>query len=321
MNRIEINKEVSLPQIETYKENGRPFFEELYLAYSRLKEEYGWEWKIFHWQEVIDDKGNPLEGAEPLPILALWTPDAGEAIWVVAGIHGEEPAGPTAIAENIDFLGELGEKVPIVTIPFNNPRGYRINWRYPNEPRDLEKGKSVGDSEHYLLDPKRPHLPRRSEPICPEAQALTAKVLELARTHPPKLSINLHEDESLSGPYIYSQGELGAEDPVAQMIVQILIKSGINLQMSGSTRRGEPIENGIVASEIHDGSLDELLATEKIFLNGKVVEKIPATSVIVVETPTKLIPSDEPTPLEKRVAAHREIILSLEEFWQVLQAS
>jgi hypothetical protein len=41
-----------------------------------------------------------------LPIIALRTPKKGKALWVISGIHGEEPAGPNAISDRkaIEFL-------------------------------------------------------------------------------------------------------------------------------------------------------------------------------------------------------------------------
>lgn len=79
--------------------------------------------------------------------------------------------------------------------------------------------------------------------------------------------------------------------------------------MSGKTRVGEPIVNGIV-SNVFDGSIDELLASRLIFKNGKVVpgpsSNLPtnASSVIVVETPTVGV------SLQDRVFAHSQIILN-----------
>ena len=89
-------------------------------------------------------------------IKAWRTPHRGEALWILSGIHGEEPAGPNAIAANLASLTQLADAgVPIVVIPLANPNAYRHNWRYPNTPeRDWKKGGgySVGDAEYLLPD-------------------------------------------------------------------------------------------------------------------------------------------------------------------------
>ena len=68
----------------------------------------------------------------PLPIIALRSPKKGPAIWVLAGIHGEEPAGPNAVAAAIADIAMLGEHRPVVLLPLLNPHGYARNWRYLN---------------------------------------------------------------------------------------------------------------------------------------------------------------------------------------------
>ena len=86
---------------------------------------------------------------------------------MLSGIHGEEPAGPNAIAANLASLTQLADAgVPIVVIPLANPKAYRHNWRYPNTPeRDWKKGGgySVGDAEYLLpdLEPARSRARRQ----------------------------------------------------------------------------------------------------------------------------------------------------------------
>ncbi len=90
----------------------------------------------------------------PLPIVALRSPVKGPAIWILAGIHGEEPAGPNAVAAAIDDIAKLGEHRPVVLLPLLNPHGYARNWRYLNvaEYSESVDGQSVGDSSHLLPD-------------------------------------------------------------------------------------------------------------------------------------------------------------------------
>ena len=204
------------------------------------------------------------------------------------------------------------ENIPIVFIPMCNPLGYFRNWRYSNEYRDYQMGTSVGDSEHLLFN--EDYHPRRIMPACDEADQLTKAVLKNINPRPPILSMDFHEDEDSRGSntfsYIYSQGKMGVDDPIAKMVVQILTGNNILLQQNGVTRFGDTIVDGIVNAS-KDGSIDELLASNVIYKNNSMILKHPAKTVIVVETPSVGV------PLEKRVIAHLEIIHHMEMFYHM----
>jgi hypothetical protein len=288
--------------LKTYSGDGRLPTEELYRAFLKLAKKFGWVVEKIYEQKWLGIS---------LPILGLRTPKEGTAIWLVAGIHGEEPAGLNALAKEIEFLGRLGEKIPLVLLPLCNPLGYLRNWTNPTEYRDEErKGASVGDSRHFLPDFKNPKEPRLEKPICPEAEAITFWVVETAKRSKPRLVIDFHEDEdkSLKDPYIFFNREMGADDPVVREVVKILLKSGFSLQMRGTTRTGERIVGGVV-SNIADSSLDELLSAKKIIFKGRLVSGPSASKVVVVETRIIGI------PLLKRVKAHQAILYSLKKFW------
>lgn len=283
--------------LNTYSEDGRRPISELYQAYRQLNQKYGWIQ-----EEIYRQKVN-------LPIFGFRTPKKRPSIWIIAGIHGEEPTGPNAIAININLLGKLGQKgIAFVLIPLCNPGGYLKNWRYPNEYRDWRKGKSVSDSEHLLINPQKPAFPKTTKPSSPAAASLTRYVLKTTKKHPPLFSLNLHEDEALTKSYLYSQGRLGAKDPIARQIVSIMQKSGIPLLLLGKTRFGEKIANGIV-EKVSDGSIDELLASKKIIFNQKVIQGPAARTVIVVEIPTIGV------SFKKRISVHSAILQALEKLY------
>ena len=126
-----------------YTADGRAPPEELSRRFGTLSAVHGWEESLVH--VYPDDPG--------LAIRAWHTVRHGEALWIIAGIHGEEPAGPNAIARALDSIVDLAASgVPVVLIPLGNPKAYRNNWRYPNTAeRDWRKGGySVGDAEHLL---------------------------------------------------------------------------------------------------------------------------------------------------------------------------
>lgn len=286
-----------------YLEDGRRGLKELYRKFLEL--DSGWIKEVIFWQKTEDYE---------IPVLAFRTKTKGKALWLFAGIHGEEPAGPNALCESIALLKEFEQKkIPMVIIPMCNPVGYLKNWRYPNEYRDSTKGASVGDSEHLLLDKNQ--RPRREAPISEDAHFFTKAVLKYIKARPPALLMDFHEDEDQKGvdalSYIYSQGELGVHDPIALMVVGILHSHDVQFKENGRTRFNDLIVNGIV-NATNDGSVDELLAATQIYVNNKIVTKHSCHSVIVVETPTVDV------PLEKRVKAQKEIMKDLESFFLIL---
>lgn len=305
------------PHLKPYLEDGRSPIEQLYGAYHRLKKDYGWEETLIH--EQIITSGLPNGESAIFPIYGYNTPYIGKinkSLWVISGVHGEEPPGPNAIAQEIESLGKLGQDIPMVILPLCNPGGYFRGWRYQNEYRDHRTGLTVTDPDHLLIEPEDPHKPRKEYPTSQAAKDFMQFVTSLLVTHPPHVSIDLHEDEALPMSYIYSQGRFGTNDPVAQEIIRIMIESGMPIQMEGLTRFDEVVNNGVVhmnkdGSPIRDGSIDEFLSAEKIFMKGQTLHKPAAQTVIVVETPPI------GTALPQRIFANRNILRSLPHLWQI----
>jgi len=297
-NRPLVAAEIDLSaEIHTYPD-GRRSVEALYQAFTSLLDK--------GWQLDFITQSQPPGREYALPVIALRTPQTGEAIWIIAGIHGEEPAGPNAIAAAIDDIATLGEQQAVVLLPLNNPQGYVHNWRYLNleiwsEDAD---GQSVGDSSHLLVDPDNPGLARAAAASSTEAGAITDYILNRITEYPPVLSIDLHEDRLIHAGYVYSQGRLGALDPLAIAAVSVLEKNDIPIQISGETRFGEPIEGGIIGPVI-DGSIDELMSAEVILVNGHSQAGPGAHTVLVFETPAGQI------SLQKRIDAHRALLQML----------
>ncbi len=261
---------------------------------------------------------------DSLAIRAWRTKQRGPALWILSGVHGEESAGPNAIARNIAVIRELAEAgIPIVLIPLGNPKAYRNNWRYPNSAeRDWKQGGgySVGDSEYLLPDLESGSKPRAGQVAGPETLALTSYVLTHAQDYPPALVLDLHEDElSVDGGYIYSQGKQADANPVGAEIVRALQSAGISLRMGGDTRFGEPIVDGVISRDdkggpIRDGSIDELLAADTVFIDGVARKGPAAKTVIVVETP-----ADASVSFDQRVAGQGEVLKRLPTLWQLNQ--
>jgi hypothetical protein len=296
-------------RLKTYGEDGRKSVTDLYRAQIRLEGEYGWGLDEIFSEEVLLEGG----GRVLLPASCLRTRARGPALWIISGIHGEEPAGPNALVENVSVLAALGEKgIPVVLMPLCNPLGYCRNWRYRDAPSYSEEspGSSVGDSDHLLPDEKG--KPRRATPVSPQCDSLTGKVLALSQEYPPLLTLDFHEDDELDEGYIYSQGILGAEDPVAKQIVRIFKENRFSIRLDGQTRFGEKIRDGIIA-DAKDGSIDELLGSERILASGVPKKGPSARSVIVLETSSMRL------PLEERKKVHAAVLRDAERLWRLAE--
>lgn len=297
---------INILKFENYSLDKRKNIRDIYESLSRLDSSL-WSIKILGYQKASFGK----DKNKKIPILAFKTKKIGKAVWLIAGVHGEEPAGPNAISENILFLNNLAKKISIVLLPLCNPKGYIKNWRYPSR-KDYttkEKVRSVGDSEHLLLD-QEGEKARRKNPACKEAKWITSFLIENYKKYPPTLSIDLHEDLSSKKLYIYSHGKMGVYDPIAIKIIDILEKSGFNVHKRDKTSFEEKIEGGIV-SNVKDGSIDEFISSKYIFLNRKVREGPNAKSAIVLETTIKGV------SLKKRVNLHSYVIRNLYKYFKI----
>jgi hypothetical protein len=160
--------------------------------------------------------------------------------------------------------------------------------------------------------------PRAPAVSGPETAALTQYVLQLAHSYPPRLVLDLHEDElSTTGGYIYSQGTQPEGNPVATEIVRFLQATGIPLRRTGQTRFGETIVDGVISRDdagnpIRDGSIDELLAATTVLVDGKRTRGPAARTVIVVETP-----AFAGSQFETRVAAQGAVVQHARELWEL----
>ncbi len=301
--------QIRLPKLDTYKRDKRRPIEEVYNSFSKLGK--NWIGEIIAYQKADSGKNKNIL----LPIIGFRTKNKGNAIWIIAGIHGEEPAGVNALARKLRFLNRLGKKIPIVLLPLCNPSGYWRNWRYPHSKKMSKSNEadSVGDSEHYLPDLKRQIKARKKEPLSKVAGIFSSYVLGLSKKYRPFLVLDLHEDVSKTKTYIYSQGRLGANDPTAKEIVSILKKKGVKIYEKGKTSFGQKIINGIV-SKVHDGSIDELLASKYIVKGKRRVKGPYARSVIVVETNAVGI------SLSKRVRIHSKILNKIKKFYKITKS-
>lgn len=252
--------------------DGREKINNLISSYFQLNKKY--------W--IIEEAGN-----SSFPVYSLRTKKFGNSLWIISGIHGEEPAGPIAISRTIKNLEKLGKDIPVVILPLCNPEGYILNKRYPSS------NVSVGSSDYFLPDPK--NKPRCINPESIESKNLVSYVINMSRIYKPKLVLDLHEDSKLNEFYLYSYGN---KKPVEKIIS--LFNNKIPFVKKGKTRFNEKIINGIISGN-GDGSIDELLYSNKIIINKRVIKRPCAESVVVFESAGKL-------DLEERINAHSKLL-------------
>jgi hypothetical protein len=278
--------------------DGRAPIESLYEASLSLVDR-GWA------AEVIAESA-PAGSLAPLPIIALRSPKTGPAIWILAGIHGEEPAGPNAVAAAIEDIAKLGAHRPVVLLPLLNPQGYARNWRYLNVATYSESvnGQSVGDSSHLLLSAEDPARARAPSASSPEADAVTAWILSRQAGYPALISLDLHEDNLIDEGYVYSQGVMGEKDELALAAVALLREAGVPIKRDGATRFDEPIRHGIIGP-VSDSSVDELMSAREVVVAGERRPGPGAQTVLVLETPAAAL------PLAQRVGAHAAFLRRL----------
>lgn len=319
--------------LHTFSEDRRAPIEQLYSTFDQLSSVHGWKKHVMFNQVAVE----PEHSARThFPIVAYTTIKSGPALYLLAGVHGEEPAGPMAFAKEIEVLIELAKNgVPIVFLPLCNPKGYYRDERYVNARRNPEFGRSATEADHFMVHLEDKTISRTQEPASPESFAINTFLYTQFSNYPPLLEVDTHEDEAdlihHDGPlherfstYCYVISKLGHDDPIGRHVIKLLTASGIPFQ-TGWTRFGEWVERGVVVPEEGEGSIDEFLASEFCVINGVVQPKPAVRCSITTETPTyrgveqfgKVTPTR--IPISERVEAQGAVIKSLSYLWLLTQ--
>ena len=286
------------PGIATHSD-GRAPIESLYHASIGLVGQ-GWT------AEVIASSEPPGTSAG-LPIVALRSPKNGPAIWILAGIHGEEPAGPNAVAEAIADIARARRAPSRRAAAAPQPARLRAELALPQRRRVL-RGSRRTQRRRFLAPAavrRRSGARARECPVEP-GSALRSRPGSCAEQadYPTVISLDLHEDNLIDEGYVYSQGVAGAEDELAISAVAVLHESGVPIKAGGTTRFDEPIARGIIGP-VSDSSIDELLGAREVIVDGERRRGPGAQTVLVLETPAAAL------PLERRVAAHSALLRAL----------
>jgi murein peptide amidase A len=146
-------------------------------------------------------------------------------IYISAGIHGDEPAGPLA---SLRLMKELPTELNVWMCPVLNPFGLNLNQR------ENEKGVDLNRDYKTHMTPE-----------------VKAHVLWIERQPIFDLTLCLHEDWEASGFYLYTSK---AEKHAERIIEAVKKVFPIDLH---STIDGFPAENGIIRPEINREKMKE----------------------------------------------------------------
>ncbi|MGE9290547.1 MAG: M14 family metallopeptidase [Puniceicoccales bacterium] len=203
-----------------------------------------------------------------LPVLTRGL-DAEEILYVSSGVHGDEPAGPLAIARALE-VGGFSEDFGWVLFPVLNPTGLDRGTRETSEGLDLN----------------RDYKDHRT----PESVAHCRRLVEGGWKF--RAALGLHEDWEAQGGYLYEHN-VGAHANPCQALLGC-IEQEVGLDASGEIDGWTTTSPGL----IHPPSNSEMrdLWPEQIYLL-----KHHTPMSYTIETPSEF-------PLEQRVRAHFEAL-------------
>ena len=195
--------------------------------------------------------------ATVLAVRLLSTNPAAKRVYISAGIHGDEPAGPSALLAGLREA-RFSESIDWTLIPCLNPAGLRQNQRENADKIDLN----------------------RDYTRC--ASGLVRSHTRWLRSQPKyDLAISLHEDWESMGAYAYEI--LSAHKPptptLARLWLDDLEQSGLPVE-TAATIEGLPADRGLMSARFHHSLMEDwpeafLLMAEKTDL------------AYTVETPSK----------------------------------
>lgn len=138
-----------------------------------------------------------------------------QTLAVVAGLHGDEPAGPVALSRWTPPSG-----VKVVAVPLVNPDGYEHDRR--------EDGDRKDPNRHF----------------CPDSlSGINKLVFDFLVAQKPDLLVTLHEDSSKRGFYLYVSRE---GHPATRPLME-LASDYFTIQ-TGDSMYGDRMKSGVVVS-------------------------------------------------------------------------
>jgi len=148
------------------------------------------------------------------------------SFWLIAGVHGEEPAPVVAVSKSMTEVFNLCP-IPVVVIPLANPSGLAMHQRFGD--------RGVRDGYDFVVDADT-----------------------LAGLMPPKFVLDLHEDDELEGGvYVYHHG---VDDGLPGLFLEAFKEAHVELLTLGYPRfSDQEVVDGLVIQQGEDNSIDEYL--------------------------------------------------------------
>jgi len=226
------------------------------------------------WEEAALNRGLTIETLEvidsyPLVVAFSWPYPDQSGLYLSAGIHGDEPAGPLALLEAVRG-GLLSADTNLVLFPLLNPTGASRGTRENSRGLDLNRD--------------------YRQPVSIEVQAHVRWLLEHGFCY--RAVLGCHEDWECGGGYLYELNPEGAPSLCPSLLEALAPICGVE---TTATIDGWPT-NGEGVIHPPSETLQRPLWPESIFL----VHHFTRLSY-TVETPSSL-------PLQKRIAAQLEAI-------------
>lgn len=207
-------------------------------------------------------------GSHYLPVLTRGV-DLDELLYLSAGVHGDEPAGPLAIEQALatdSFSYDFGW----VVFPLLNPTGIELGTR------ETEKG----------IDLNRDYRTLRAQEARAHREYLAMKNWRFQAV------LGLHEDWEAQGGYLYEHNRNANANPCQALLTAL--KQTVGIDGSGEIDGWQTTSPGLIHPPSDPGLRDHW--PEQIYLLRYHTEMS-----YTVETPSEL-------DLEKRVRAHAESI-------------
>ena len=174
--------------------------------------------------EVIHEQGHFKWLALNRPPVLIPSPQSAIRIYLSAGIHGDEPAGPLAALQLIEE-NNWPPNAEIVLLPCLNPIGFTLNWRENPEGIDLNR------------DYRQP-----------KAAETNAHIAWLERQNPFDVYLCLHEDWESHGFYLYEQN-LDNQPSLARIMIDA-VQSVCPVDVS-EIIEGRPARQGIIQPKLN----------------------------------------------------------------------
>lgn len=163
--------------------------------------------------------GLPCGGAGELRTFHRQTPGARRTVYLSAGIHGDEPAGPLAMLRLLEE-DHWPTDANLFLCPCLNPAGFALNRRENGEGKDLNR-----DYQHF------------------ETAEVRAHVAWLKLLPQLDLAFCLHEDWEANGFYLYELNPDGLPSKARSMVERVAPVCPIDL---AEVIEGRPASGGII---------------------------------------------------------------------------